>query len=235
MTATEQTLAEKIEQHHIDTITERLGVNRLAVEAGEEPPHKSAPTEAQGDSLRDLAQQAAILKLLAERVTAAQKDVRKRTQAALDAAAERDGVERITAELPSGEAVATIGLRKGETGPVVVDEAAFAQWVRATFPDEKWTEVQVARAVKPWKAAELLATMATLELSPGKTGARPAQWADPETGEVHEVPGVMVKPTRSRTHGITWRKGGKDATAAAWHTGALAHQLAAITSGEGDQ
>lgn len=175
------------------------------------------------ESLRDLAQQAAVLKLLAERVAAAQKDVRKRTQIALDAAAERDGVERITAELPTGEAVATIGLRKGETGPVVVDEEALARWVRATWPDEQWTETRIVRTVKPWKLAELLGEM---------EAAGAAKVADKATGEIHEVPGVVIKPTRARTHGITWRKGGKEATAAAWRTGALAGQLAAITAGE---
>lgn len=175
------------------------------------------------ESLRDLAQQAAVLKLLAERVAAAQKDVRKRTQIALDAAAERDGVERITAELPTGEAVATIGLRKGETGPVVVDEEALARWVRATWPDEQWTETRIVRTVKPWKLAELLGEM---------EAAGAAKVADKATGEIHEVPGVVIKATRARTHGITWRKGGKEATAAAWRTGALAGQLAAITAGE---
>ncbi|MFE7782067.1 hypothetical protein [Streptomyces nigrescens] len=178
------------------------------------------------ESLRDLATQAAVLKLLAERVAAAQKDVRKRTQAALDTAAARDGVERIAAELPGGQAVATIGLRKGETGPVVVDEDAFARWVRATFPDEEWTETRIVRTVKPWKAAELLAEM---------DAAGTAQIADKVTGQVHTVPGVTIRPTRARTHGITWRKGGKDATAEAWRTGALAAQLAAITAGKEDE
>lgn len=177
------------------------------------------------ESLRELATQAAVLKLLAERVTAAQKDVRKRTQAALDAAAERDGVERIAAELPTGEAVATIGLRKGETGPVVVDEEALARWVRATWPDEPWTETRIVRTVKPWRLAELLGEM---------EAAGATKVVDKTTGEVLDVPGVVIKPTRARTHGITWRKGGKDATAEAWRTGVLADQLAAITAGEDD-
>ncbi|MFZ3569248.1 hypothetical protein ACNYS0_20060 [Streptomyces sp. BH034] len=179
--------------------------------------------EQQGESLRDLATQAAVLKLLAERVAAAQKDVRKRTQAALDAAAERDGVERIAAELPGGPTVATIGLRKGETGPVVTDEDALARWIREQWPDEQWTETRIVRTVKPWKLAELLGEM---------EAAGATKVADKTTGEVHDVPGVVIKPTRARTHGITWRKGGKEATAAAWRDGTLADQLAAITAGE---
>ncbi|MEU3102959.1 hypothetical protein [Streptomyces griseoflavus] len=177
------------------------------------------------ESLRDLATQEAVLKLLAERVTAAQKDVKARTQRALDAAAERDGTERVVASLPTGEQVATISLRRGESGPVVVDEEALARWVRQTWPDEQWTETRLVRTVKPWKLAELVAQMEAV-------GA--AKIPDPATGEVLEPPGVMWKPTRSRTHALTWRKGGKDATAEAWRTGALAAELAAITAG-GDE
>ncbi|MGW9041222.1 hypothetical protein ACWGQL_01450 [Streptomyces lydicus] len=186
------------------------------------------------ESLRDLAVEAAALKLLAERVATSRKDVQARTQRALDAAAERDGVERVAATLPGGETVATISLRKGETGPVVVDEDAFARWVRTTFPDEQWTETAIVRRVRPWKAVELLAEMAAA----GAARVVVAEQVDETTGEVvveavvHDVPGVVIKPTRARTHAVTWRKGGKDATAEAWRTGALAGQLAALTAGE---
>lgn len=169
--------------------------------------------------MRDLAVEEAALKLLSERVAAAQKDVKARTQAALDRAAKRDGVERVVAELPDGQQVATISLRKGETGPVVVDEDAFARWVRATFPDQQWTETRIVRTVKPWKAAEFLAEM---------DAAKSAQLADKTTGEVRDVPGVMIKPTRARTHAITWRKEGRDAVAEAWRTGTLTRHMAAL-------
>ncbi|WP_329148765.1 hypothetical protein OIU91_21205 [Streptomyces sp. NBC_01456] len=175
------------------------------------------------ESLRDLAQQEAVLKLLAERVAAAQKDVKKRVQAALDTAEKRDGTERVGAYLPNGEQVATISLRKGETGPVVTDEEALARWVRQMWPDEEWTETRIVRRVKPWKLAELLGEI-------GAAGV--AKLVDKATGEVLDVPGVTIKPTRARTHAITWRNGGRDATADAWRTGALSAQLAAITAGD---
>jgi hypothetical protein len=183
----------------------------------------TAPTEQQpAESLRDLAIEEAALDLLAARVAAAKKDVRARMQTALDTAAARDGVERVAAELPGGEAVATISLRKGESGPVITDEEALARWLRQTFPDEPWTETRIVRTVKPWKLAELVAQMQAI-------GA--AKIPHPATGEVLEPPGVVWKPTRARTHALTWRKGGKEATAAAWRTGALARQFAAITAG----
>jgi hypothetical protein len=221
------TFADPTTQHHYDTITERLGVQRLAVEAdtadGREQTFDSEPTVAQpAESLRDLATEAAVLKLLSERVAAAQKDVKARTQRALDAAAQRDGTERVVASLPSGEEVATISLRKGETGPVVTDEEALARWIRQTWPDEEWTTTRIVREVKPWKLAELIGEM---------EAAGAAKLVDRATGEVLDVPGVLIKPTRARTYAITWRKGGKDATAEAWRTGALAGQLAAITAG----
>ncbi|MFJ2196926.1 hypothetical protein [Streptomyces violaceusniger] len=186
------------------------------------------------ESLRDLAIEEAALDLLAARVAAAKKDVRARTQAALDAAAKRDGVERVGAILPTGEQVATVSLRKGTVGPVVVDEEAFARWVAARWPEQRqeFTETRIVRTVKEWRAAELVAQMAALDLSigPGQS-TRAAMWADPDTGELVEIPGVLIKPTSARTHTLTWRKGGKDATAKAWRTGTLARQFAAITAG----
>ncbi|MGW7514813.1 hypothetical protein ACWGJ2_04395 [Streptomyces sp. NPDC054796] len=193
----------------------------------------TATAEQPVENLRELAAQAATLDLLAQRVAAARKAVRARLQAGLDAAEKRDGTERIGATLPNGEQVATFSLRKGAVGPVVVDEEALARWVRATWPDEKWTETRVVRTVKPWRLAELLAEMDAVGLGLGEGGKPvPARWANPATGEFHEVPGVMVKPTSARTHSITWKKSGKSATAHAWRTGALAGQLAAITAGE---
>ncbi|MFC3347741.1 hypothetical protein ACFOOM_09940 [Streptomyces echinoruber] len=186
------------------------------------------------ESLRDLAVEEAALDLLAARVAAAKKNVRARMQAALDRAAKRDGVERVAAELPTGQAVATISLRKGSVGPVVVDEEAFARWVAARWPEQRqeFTETRIVRTVKEWRAAELVAEMAALELSPAPgESTRPALWADPDTGEMVEVPGVLIKPTSARTHSLTWRKGGKEATAEAWRTGVLARQFAAITAG----
>ncbi|MCX5161907.1 hypothetical protein OOK39_21940 [Streptomyces sp. NBC_00264] len=236
-----QTFENPIDQHHYDVISERIGLRRLEVEAAEragvEPPPVEPPAEQPleaeqpAESLRDLAIEQAALKLLSERVAAATKDVKKRTQAALDLAAKRDGVERIVAELPNGQAVATVGLRKGETGPVVVDEDAFARWVRQTFPDEQWTETRIVRTVKPWKAAEFLAEM---DAAGAPRIVVEAEQVDAVTAEViadavvHDVPGVLIKPTRARTHAITWRKEGREAVAEAWRNGRLTGQMSAL-------
>lgn len=174
-------------------------------------------------SMAELALEEAALDMLAARVAAAKKDVRARMQAALDEAAQRDGVDRVAATLPSGETVATVSLRAGQTGPVVTDEEALARWIRRTWPDQEWTTTRIVREVRPWKLAEFLAQM---------DAAGVAQIVDAETGEVHDVPGVIIKPTRARTHQLTWKKTGRAAVGHAWRTGVLARHMAALTTGD---
>lgn len=227
----EPTVAEQIAQHHHDVNTERIGVKRLAVEAGEVEDYGQAPAaevDPSAPTLRELALEEAALDLLAARVADAKKDVRKRMQTALDAAARRDGVERVVATLPTGEAVATISLRPGATGPVVTDEEALARWLRQTYPDQDWTTSRIVREVRPWKLAELVAQM---------DAAKAAQIVDPDTGEVHDVPGVLIKPTRARTHSLLWKKTGKAETGKcavgeAWRSGALTRYMHALTAPE---
>ncbi|MFE5674506.1 hypothetical protein ACFQ7B_00245 [Streptomyces erythrochromogenes] len=230
----EPTVAEQIAQHHQDVITERIGVRRLAIEAGQVEDHDQAPAAdaaPAAPTLRELALEEAALDLLAGRVADAKKDVRKRMQAALDAAASRDGVERVVATLPNGEPVATISLRPGATGPVVTDEEALARWLRRTYPEQDWTTSRIVREVRPWKLAELIAQM---------DAAKATQIVDPDTGEVHDVPGVLIKPTRARTHSLLWKKTGKAETGRAamgeaWRTGALTRYMHALTAPEEEQ
>ncbi|MFF7295336.1 hypothetical protein [Streptomyces sp. NPDC008265] len=181
----------------------------------------TAAHEAAAPTLRELALEEAALDMLAARVATAKKDVRARMQTALDAAARRDGVERVVATLPNGETVATISLRAGATGPVVTDEEALARWLRQTYPDQDWTTTRIVREVRPWKLAELIAQM---------EAAGVAQVVDPDTGEVHDVPGVMIKPTRARTHSLVWKKTGKTAVGIAWRNGALTRYMQALTA-----
>jgi hypothetical protein len=63
------------------------------------------------------------------------------------------------------------------------------------------------------------------------TAAGVAQWADRETGEVHDVPGVKVQGRAAYTR-MTVPDAGKDAIAQAWRSGALAHlDLPQLTAG----
>jgi hypothetical protein len=53
------------------------------------------------------------------------------------------------------------------------------------------------------------------------TGAGVARWVDKDTGEIHDVPGVELKATRSTTHSVRFEKSGQQAIAEAWRTGRL--------------
>lgn len=174
------------------------------------------------DDLRELAAERAALDLIGERLAEAKKANAKRMQAALDAADKASGQDRVTATLPDGTDVATISLRKGAVGPVVTDANEFAVWVRDTLGAE-FVETRIVRVVREWKAVEVLAAMAALELSAARPGEplRSAQWADPTTGEIVDVPGVHIKPTSARTHARTWKKDGKARLLAAYLSGEL--------------
>ncbi|MDX3214540.1 hypothetical protein PV318_03140 [Streptomyces sp. ME02-6991-2B] len=92
--------------------------------------------------------------------------------------------------LDDGTRFATVTRVAGEAEAQVTDRAAFHAWVRDTYPahfgfriipartevyvDEAWADALLAQA----------------------TAAGTAQYADPDTGEVHTVPGVAVRGTR---------------------------------------
>lgn len=174
------------------------------------------------DDLRELAAERAALDLIAGRLAEAKKANAKRMQAALDAADKANGQDRVTAALPDGTEIATITLRKGAVGPVVTDAAEFAVWVRDTLGAE-FVETRIVREVRAWKVAELLAQMDALGLGAAPVGQplRAAQWANPETGEITDVPGVRIKPTSARTHARTWKKGGEARLLEAYQSGEL--------------
>lgn len=175
------------------------------------------------EDLRELAAERAALDLIADRVIEAKKDIAKRMQAALDAAEKSSGQDRVTACLPDGTEIANVSLRKGSFGPVVTDPEAFAVWVRDTLGPE-FVETRIVREVRGWKAAELIAAMDALGLGVAPAGQpmRAAQWADPESGLISDVPGVHIKPTSARTHTRTWKKDGKEKLLAAYLAGDLA-------------
>lgn len=68
------------------------------------------------------------------------------------------------------------------------------------------------------------------------TAAGVARLVNKATGELHDVPGVEVKATRSRNHSLRFKPGGREDVAKAWQAGALAlpglAAPAAVESGE---
>lgn len=159
-------------------------------------------------NLPELALQEAALKALADAVAERLKEVRASMQEAL----ETTGASRVTASLPDGTKVATI--YSTEPAPVarVTDPDLFLEWAREHSPNNVTT--RLVTEVRPAYQTALLAEM---------TAAGTAQWADKETGELHDVPGVEIRATRSRGHSVRPVDGGREAIAAAWRDGKLAH------------
>lgn len=162
-------------------------------------------------NLRELAREEATLKALADVVTDRLKAVRAETQAALDTAEQETGTRQVAASLVDGTAVATISLTDPKPEAKVTDADAFQAWVMTAFPGE--IERRFVAEVRSAFLQKVLDEM---------TAAGVARIVDKETGELHDVPGVEVKATRSRNHSLRFKPGGRDDIAKAWQAGELA-------------
>ncbi len=168
--------------------------------------------------LAQLALEEAALKALADTVNDRLKEVKNAMQEQLV----NNGISKVTASLPDGTKVATISRSDAKPAAVVIDDDAFLDFVRTIAPDEIST--RLVTEVRPAYRTNLLAQM---------TAAGVARIVDTETGELHDVPGVEIKATRSLTHSVRPTTGGKEAIAEAWRTGALSHlNLLPIEAGE---
>ncbi|MFF3353353.1 hypothetical protein ACFYWN_12010 [Streptomyces sp. NPDC002917] len=212
-----QTLDEQIYQHHEDTIVERLNLARLAVEQGEataEPAEPTAPPEqapADASAVKDATTREAVLKALLDEVKEAYEAARTDVQYLLDRQEQATGARQFGAALPDGTKLGTVSLTGGSPAAVVTDDEAFTAWAREAFPAEART--RIVKDIQPAFVKRLLAEM---------TAAETTQVCNPETGEVHDVPGVQIKATRARSHSVRFTKTGRELVADAWRTGALA-------------
>lgn len=161
-------------------------------------------------NLRELAREEATLKALADVVADRLKQVRADTQAALDTADQETGTRQIAALLADGTPIATISLTDPKPEAKLTDAEAFQAWVMETFPGE--IERRFVAEVRPAFLDKVLAEM---------TAAGVARLLDKETGELHDVPGVEVKATRSRNHSLRFKPGGRESLALAWQSGEL--------------
>lgn len=162
-------------------------------------------------SLREAAARETYLKTLLDVVNDAYKEARAETQRELDTAAQESGTRQAAVALPDGPDIATVSLSAGEAAAKVIDEEAFTAWVIANYG----TEVE-RRFVTEVRAAFRDKVLGAL------TAAGGTDWADPETGVIHEVPGVAIAPARARTHSLRFKKGGRDQVMTAWREGRLA-------------
>jgi hypothetical protein len=162
-------------------------------------------------SLRDAAAREAYLKTLLDVVNDAYKEARAETQTYLDTAAEETGTRQVAVTLPDGPDIATVSLTAGEAAARVVDEEKFTAWVVENHDSE--IQRRFVTEVREQFRKKLLAEL---------TAAGGTEWADPETGVIHEVPGVEIAPSRARGHRVLFKKDGRDQVMTAWREGRLA-------------
>jgi hypothetical protein len=86
---------------------------------------------------------------------------------------------------------ATVTRVGGQAEAKVTDHTKFEAWVRDTYPDHFGFRIIPARTETYVNDAFTDQVLAAV------TAANVTQYADPDTGEVHDVPGVAIRPTRS--------------------------------------
>lgn len=168
--------------------------------------------------LQQLALEEASLKALSDAINDRLKEVKATMQEALIG----NGIAKVEASLPDGTKVATISRSDAKPAAIVVDDKAFLEFVRRYSPHNVTT--RLVTEVRPAYVTALLAEM---------TAAGVPEVADKDTGVVEDVPGVEIRATRTLTHSVRPTAGGKEAIAAAWRNGDLAHlNLLQLTHGE---
>ncbi|MGW6518576.1 hypothetical protein [Streptomyces sp. NPDC054962] len=86
---------------------------------------------------------------------------------------------------------ATVTRVGGEAEAKVTDRDAFTAWVRDTYPDH-WDF-----RIIPARTEAVVDAVFTDQVLAAVNAANAAQYADPTTGVIHDVPGVAIRPTRS--------------------------------------
>lgn len=167
-------------------------------------------------SLKEAAAREAYLKTLLDVVNDAYKEARAETQSLLDVAAMETGTRQVAVTLPSepdkpGVDIATVSLSAGEGAARVSDPEKFKAWVLENHGSE--IKREFVTSVQPAFEKKILAEL---------TAAGGTEWPDPETGVIHDVPGVEIAASRARTHAVRFKKDGRDQVMAAWREGRLA-------------
>jgi hypothetical protein len=171
-------------------------------------------------SLKDTAARAAVLDTLHKAIGDELKAAKRELEDGLRAAKADTGTQKVTISLDEQQDIGTASLVQPAAAAVITDVEKFKAWVMDHYASE--IERKFVTEVRPSFAGRLLKEM---------TAAGVAQWADPETGEIHDVPGVEMQGRAAYTR-MTVPAAGKQAIAEAWQSGALAHLvLPELTAG----
>jgi len=160
-------------------------------------------------SLKDTARTVAVLSALHEAIGGQLKTAKKDLETGLKDAKDETGTQKISVSLAEGHDIGTISLVQPKAAAAVTDADAFIAWVVENFATE--VERKFVTSVKPGFQKKILDQI---------TAAGVTEWADPENGVIHAVPGVTLQGRAAYTR-LTVPDEGKAAIAEAWREGRL--------------
>jgi hypothetical protein len=161
-------------------------------------------------SLKDTARTVAVLATLHDAIGDQLKTAKRELEAGLKAAKAETGTQKISVSLDEGQDVGTVSLVQPKATAAVTDPEKFTAWVLEHYGTE--ITRRFVTEVKPGFQKKVLDAL---------TAAGVTEWADPETGVIHEVPGVAMQGRAAYTR-LTVPDEGKAAIAEAWQAGTLA-------------
>jgi hypothetical protein len=163
-------------------------------------------------SLKDTARTVAVLSTLHDAIGDQLKTAKRELEAGLKTAKAETGTQKISVSLDEGQDVGTISLVQPKAAAAVTDPDAFASWV-VSLGERFKSEItrRFVAEVKPGFQKKILTEI---------TAAGVAEWADPETGVIHTVPGVSMQGRAAYTR-LTVPDAGKAAIAQAWRENRL--------------
>lgn len=168
-------------------------------------------------SLKDTARTVAALDTLHKAIGDHLKTGKQELETGLKAAKKETGTQKISISLDDdGPDIGTVSLIQPKAAAAVTDTDEFTAWVVENFATE--VERKFVTSVKPGFQKKILDQL---------TAAGVTDWADPETGVIHEVPGVSMTGRAAYTR-MTITDAGKAAIPQAWREGRLASVLPAI-------
>lgn len=174
-------------------------------------------------NLKDTARAAAALDTLHKAIGDQLKTTKRELEDGLHAEKAKTGTQKISVSLDDdtgqSQDIGTVSLVQPKAAAAVTDPEAFAAWV-VSFGDRFKSEIErkFVTSVKPGFQKKLLDQI---------TAAGVTEWADPETGVIHTVPGVALQGRAAYTR-MTIPDAGKAAIAQAWREGRLAAVVPAV-------
>jgi hypothetical protein len=171
-------------------------------------------------NLKDIAARTAVLTALADVINEELKTSKRELQEGLKTAKAETGAQQIGMELPDGQDIGKVSLVQPKAAATITNPELFLAWAREVRPTEVAT--RLVTEVRPAWQALILKQI---------TAAGTTEWADPDNGVIHTVPGVELQGRAAYTR-MTVPDEGKAAIAQAWRDRRLpSHVLPALTAG----